>query len=78
MADALGIDVQRVGRALERLLEVELVALRPWRSGGRDGVWQLLPVEPRRNVRQNGNMHVADLLRSLGFDADGSRSSPGG
>ena len=33
MADALGIDRDRVDRALELLLELQLVALRPWRPG---------------------------------------------
>ena len=67
MADRLGIDIGRVDCAIDRLLDLGLVALRPWRSGQRDGVWQLLPVERRINVRAGACMSVADLLRSLGF-----------
>lgn len=36
--------------ALQRLLDLELVAMRPWRVGGADGVWQVMPV-PRRQDR---------------------------
>lgn len=68
MADALGIDPGRVNQALDRLLELEFVALRPWRPGGRDGVWQILPFERQSAPPRNGETtHVADLLRSLGF-----------
>lgn len=77
MGDALGMDVGRVDRALDRLLELDLVAVRPWRSGGRDGVWQLLPVDRQPDRQRGGVMHVAELLRSLGFDRDGRRSDPG-
>ena len=66
MADSLGMDVGRVDRALERLLDAGLVDLRPWRSGGRDGVWQILPVERSVTTRSAGCMSVADILRSLG------------
>lgn len=67
MADRLGIDIGRVDRAVDRLLALGLVALRPWRTGQRDGVWQLLPVERHISVRAGACMSVADLLRSLGF-----------
>lgn len=67
MADRLGIDIGRVDRAVDRLLDLGLVALRPWRPGQRDGVWQILSVERRTNVRAGACMSVADLLRSLGF-----------
>lgn len=77
MGDALGMDVARVDRALDRLLELDLVALRPWRPGGRDGVWQLLPVERQPDQNRGGVMHVAELLQSLGFDRDRRRSGPG-
>ena len=77
MGDALGMDVGRVDRALDRLLQLELVDLRPWRTGVRDGVWQLLPVE-RQQVQHRGTlMHVADLLRSLGLDPAIGRSATG-
>lgn len=77
MGDALAIDVGRVDRALDRLLALDLVALRPWRPGGRDGVWQLLPVERQPGQPRGGVMHIAELLRSLGFDRDSGRSDPG-
>lgn len=69
MADRLGMDVGRVDRAVDRLLDLGLVALRPWRHGQRDGVWQLLPVERRVSPQAQAGacMSVADLLRSLGF-----------
>jgi DNA-binding transcriptional ArsR family regulator len=66
MADRLGIDVERVDRALGRLLDAGVVDLRPWRPGSRDGVWQLLPVERSDSLRSGKCMSVADLLRSLG------------
>jgi hypothetical protein len=66
MAGRLGIDLDRVDRALDRLLEFGLVALRPWRHGQRDGVWQILPIERRSNARTGTCMSVADLIRSLG------------
>jgi transcription initiation factor IIE alpha subunit len=66
MADRLGIDVNRVDRALARLLDAGLVDLRPWRPGSRDGVWQILPVERSVSARSGKCMSVADLLQSLG------------
>jgi hypothetical protein len=47
MALALSIDHPAIDRALERLLELNLVAFRPWQPGLRDGVWQLLPLPLR-------------------------------
>lgn len=69
MGDALGMDVSRVDRALDRLVELRLVAYRPWRPGGRDGVWQLLPIKQERVSRRGEGVHVAELLRSLGFES---------
>lgn len=69
MGDALGMSLVAVDQALDRLLELGLVAIRPWRTGVRDGVWQLLSVERRGAAARSGKVaHVADLLRSLGFD----------
>lgn len=68
MADALDMDVQRVDRALGDLSDLRLVALRPWRSGGRDGVWQLLPVPSRYVQRSLRTLSVPDILRKMGFD----------
>jgi len=79
MGDALGMSITDVDRALHRLLELGLVALRPWRPGGRDGVWQLLSVERRGDAARTGKVaHVAELLRSLGFDGGRAHSGPGG
>jgi len=77
MADSLGIDVDRVDRALERLLDAGLVDLRPWRTGGRDGVWQVLPVERSVSVRTGICLSVADLLRSLGVMPSPAANAPG-
>jgi hypothetical protein len=43
---ALALDMNRgdLDVALERLLAYELVDFSPWRTGERDGVWQLMPV----------------------------------
>ena len=74
MADALGIDCGRVDLALDRLRELELVALRPWRPGIRDGVWQILPVERQRTPPREGRtLPIAKLLRSLGFASETDR-----
>jgi len=77
MADRLGIDIDRVDHAVDRLLELGLVALRPWRPGQRDGVWQILPVEPRINTRTGACMSVVELLRSLGFPGPQGSTAPG-
>ena len=68
MALALGMSRYEVDVALQRLLDAELVALRPWHLGGRDGVWQLLP-PPRRcePERSRQVLTAADVLRSLGY-----------
>jgi hypothetical protein len=68
MAAALGLDRCRVDAALEQLLDHRLVAMRPWRPGHRDGVWQLLPVpQPAKHDRSGDTMPVADILRQLGI-----------
>jgi hypothetical protein len=68
MATALGMTRHEVDVALQRLLDAGLVDLRPWRNGGRDGVWQLLPPAPRREAdRSRQVLTAADLLRNLGF-----------
>jgi hypothetical protein len=68
MAEALGMTRHEADVALQRLLDAELVALRPWRPGGSDGVWQLLqPPQRRQTPRTQQALSAADLLRSLGF-----------
>jgi len=44
MACNLGLDLRELDRCLRRLLELGLVAHRPWSPGHPDGVWQLLPL----------------------------------
>lgn len=68
MAVVLGMSRHEVDLALQRLLDSELVAHRPWRVGAGDGVWQLLPI-PRRQEpeRSQQTLSAADVLRSLGF-----------
>ena len=70
MAEVLGMSRHEVDVALQRLLDLELVAMRPWRVGGVDGVWQLLPV-PRRQeqARAGRTLSVGELLRRLGLPA---------
>ena len=71
MASALGLDSARLDRALARLLELGLLAHRPWRPGLRDGVWQLLPLpRPAHPVSQRtdpGPLSIAQILGILGF-----------
>lgn len=68
MAAALGMTRHQVDVALQRLLDAGLVDLRPWRNGGRDGVWQLLPPPSRRPPeRARQALSAADVLRNLGF-----------
>jgi len=49
MARALSMPQADLDEALGRLLELELLAHRPWSAGHLDGVWQLLPVPRRRS-----------------------------
>lgn len=44
MAWTLGMERRDVDWCLDRLLELGLVAHRPWTQGHADGVWQLLPL----------------------------------
>jgi hypothetical protein len=77
MADALGMDIRRVDRALERLVDLALAAVRPWRPGSRDGVWQLLPIARVTSMRSGKTVPIAELLRSLGFGAEPRHSATG-
>jgi hypothetical protein len=78
MAESLGMDVDCVDRALDRLLDAGLVDLRPWRTGGRDGVWQILPVQRSVTTRSAACMSVAEILRSLGVIQQPPADAPGG
>lgn len=44
MAWRLGLERRDLDWCLARLLELGLVAHRPWSEGHQDGVWQLLPM----------------------------------
>ena len=62
MAVLLAIDLHRIDQALARLLELRLVVHRPWRTGSKDGVWQLVPVPPLRSSRAVGGLVSLDQL----------------
>lgn len=67
MGRALGLHREHVDRALGRLLELGLVAHRPWRSGHPDGVWQLLPLPKARSddARGRGPSSAGDAIARL-------------
>ena len=68
MAIGLGMSRHEVDLALQSLLDAGLVAHRPWRVGGGDGVWQLMPIPRRQEPERTPEMlSAADVLRSLGF-----------
>lgn len=68
MAIVLGMSRDDIDDALQRLLDAGLVVMRPWRAGGRDGVWQLSQSSPRQAAPRTGTvLTAADVLRSLGF-----------
>jgi hypothetical protein len=68
MALLVGLDRTALDRALARLLELELVAHRPWSDGHPDGVWQLLPLpappRPSRGSTSTIGAALAELRRS--------------
>ena len=66
MADRLCMSRQEVDEALSRLLELGLIAHRPWRQGHPDGIWQLLPL-PTPKRRGGEAVSIADAFCSLGF-----------
>jgi len=71
MADALGMIRQDVDQALTQLLELRLVAHRPWCPGHPDGVWQLLPL-PAPRPRGGEAVPLRDLFKSIGLPTPGS------
>ena len=67
MRQRLGLSAKSLDRALQLLLELRLVAFRPWQPGHSDGVWQRLPLpEPQGGARGGGPMSVAEILQQLG------------
>jgi len=69
IGQALALSRSRVDQALTRLLQLELVALRPWRAGLPDGVWQLLPLPASRVARGGGPVSIAAILAQLGLES---------
>jgi hypothetical protein len=66
MAVALDLDRGRLDRALERLLGEQLVAFRPWRPGGQDGVWQVLsPPAPPPPRGRSAPTPISDVISDL-------------
>lgn len=82
MAEALGTSAGAIDAALDKLLDLRLVELRPWQPGQRDGVWQLMPVprraaprdpsETREPIRDpvGAPAHIAAILAQLGTAAN--------
>lgn len=70
MAVALSLRPDELDRALRRLLELRLVAFRPWRPGHPDGVWQLVapPAGERRGA--SSPVSVGEVLARLGLSRD--------
>jgi hypothetical protein len=67
MGSLLGLDREAVDRGLARLLELGLVAHRPWRAGHPDGVWQLLPIAPAKPRAAGEATSIADVIARLGL-----------
>ncbi len=65
MAHALGLTRSRIDAGLARLLELGLVAVRPWRDLHPDGVWQLLPLPPPPVRSRGAPTSVGDILAEL-------------
>lgn len=65
MAHALGLTRSRIDAGLARLLELRLVAVRPWRDGHPDGVWQLLPLPPPSPRSRSAPVSVGEILAQL-------------
>ncbi len=73
MAQRLGMRRTEVDQALRRLLELRLVAHRPWRHGHADGIWQLLP-SPAPQPRGGHAVSLGDILKSLNLPLPASSS----
>jgi len=65
MASELGMDLCRIKEALSCLRDFGLVAIRPWRSGQEEGVWQLLPVPERKQTRSDGPHAISEILEDV-------------
>jgi hypothetical protein len=72
MVSKLGMSRQDVDQGLKRMLDLGLVAHRPWRPGHADGIWQLLPV-PASKPRGGEPVSIGDMLNSLGMSPHESK-----
>jgi len=73
MTRTLRISRSQLDTALSTLLRHRLVALRPWRAGHPDGVWQLLPIPgDEHSTAETAPTPTGDdlssILRSLGLN----------
>lgn len=69
MASALGVSMNQIDAALQRLRDHRLVDFVPWKKRGRDGVWQLLPIPQvcRYKPRSGRVLDIRSILDSLGL-----------
>ena len=75
MAIELDLDLSRLDRALDALLDARLVAHRPWPRRRRDGVWQLLDVPATVPPVHRGTVTSArSLLDELGLNPGNPRN----
>lgn len=65
MGRALGLTRARIDAGLARLLELRLVAVRPWRDCHPDGVWQLLPLPPPPKRSRGAPVPVDEIVQRL-------------
>ena len=65
MVSALGMDLCRIKEALSCLSDFGLVAMRPWRPGHEEGVWQLLPVPKPKELRSDNTQAVSEILEEM-------------
>lgn len=65
MASMLGMDLCRIQEALSCLKDFGLVAMRPWRYGHEEGVWQLLPVPERKQIRSDNTQAISEILEEM-------------
>ena len=66
MARSLGLARHEVDQGLKRLLQLKLIAHKPWRPNHPDGVWQILPVpQPTRTPSTNGPIKLGDVIADI-------------
>ena len=73
MAEKLGMGRQDIDQALRRLVELRLVAHRPWHQGHPDGIWQLLPLPPT-SPRGGDAVALGDVIKTLNLRRQGSNA----